>query len=104
MWSSTLLDALGYISLKPEQVHTFFKLLDQRYARASTLITSDLAYEAWYALFQRKCLVDAMLDRLQHHCITIHIDAPSLRAPERSPSSYRPPAAMRADNAKPDWV
>jgi DNA replication protein DnaC len=82
-----LIDALGYINLKPEAVHAFFKLLDQRYARTSTLITTDLAYQDWYPLFQRKSLVDAMLDRLQHHCITIQIDGPSLRAPAPSAAS-----------------
>jgi hypothetical protein len=25
---------------------------------------------------------DALLDRLQHHCITIRIDGPSLRSPD----------------------
>ena len=82
-----LIDALGFINPKPEQVQALFKLLDQRYARTSTLITTDLAYPDWYPLFQRKSLVDAMLDRLRHHCITIHIDGPSLRAPPESTPS-----------------
>ena len=58
--------------------------LDLRYGRTSTLITTNLPYEEWYQLFQRKSLVDAMLDRLKHHCITIHIDGPSLRTPDTS--------------------
>jgi len=41
------------------------------------LETSD-----WYELFNKKSLVDALLDRLQHHCVTIHIRGPSLRTPE----------------------
>jgi DNA replication protein DnaC len=39
-----------------------------------------LDYPEWYDLFQRKTLVDALLDRLKHHCITIRISGPSLRA------------------------
>jgi hypothetical protein len=27
-------------------------------------------------------LVDALLNRLQHHCVTIHVGGPSLRVPE----------------------
>ena len=42
----------------------------------------NLDYPDWYELFQRKPLVDALLDRLQHHCITIRIDGPSLRVPD----------------------
>ena len=76
-----LIDQLGYLPLKPEQVHAFFRLIELRYARQSTLITTNLDYPEWYDLFQRKPLVDALLDRLQHHCITLRIDGPSLRAP-----------------------
>lgn len=75
-------DELGYLSLQPEQVNAFFKLLDMRYGRRPSIITTNIDYPDWYDLFQRKPLVDAMLDRLQHHCITIRIDGPSLRVPD----------------------
>jgi len=76
-----LIDELGYLSLKPEQANAFFKLMAMRYGRKSTMITSNLAYEEWYELFGRKALVDALLDRLRHQCITIHIKGASLRQP-----------------------
>lgn len=83
------IDELGYLTLKPEQVNAFFKLMDMRYGRRPTLITTNLDYPDWYELFQRKPLVDALLDRLQHHCITIRIDGPSLRVPDHDPASPR---------------
>ena len=76
-----LIDELGYLTLKPEQVNAFFKLMGERYGRKSSIITTNLDYPEWYELFQRKTLVDALLDRLKHHCITIRINGPSLRAP-----------------------
>ena len=77
-----LIDEIGYLSLKPEQVNAFFKLMEERYTRKrSTILTTNLPYSEWYDLFQRKNLVDALLDRLNHHCITIHINGPSLRVP-----------------------
>jgi DNA replication protein DnaC len=76
-----LIDELGYLTLKPEQVNTFFKLMGERYGRKSTIITTNLDYSEWYDLFRRKSLVDALLDRLKHHCITIRINGPSLREP-----------------------
>jgi DNA replication protein DnaC len=76
-----LVDELGYLTLKPEQSNAFFRLMDQRYGRVSTLITTNLEPTAWYELFANKALVDALLDRLQHRCITIRIDGPSLRTP-----------------------
>jgi len=75
-----LIDELGYLTLKPEQVNAFFKLMGERYGRKSSIITTNLDYTEWYELFQRKTLVDALLDRLKHHCITIRINGPSLRA------------------------
>jgi DNA replication protein DnaC len=76
-----LIDDLGYLTLKPEQINAFFKLMGERYSRKSTIITTNLDYPEWYDLFKRKSLVDALIDRLQHRCITIKIDGPSLRTP-----------------------
>ena len=97
-----LIDELGYLTLKPEQVNAFFKLLDLRYARRPSLITTNLDYPEWYDLFQRKPLVDALLDRLKHHCITIPISGPSLRVPDppsRSPRGRRRKIAEKDDKA-----
>lgn len=83
-----VIDEIGYLNLKSEQVNAFFKLMEQRYNRKSTIITTNLEYEQWYELFQRKSLVDALLDRLRHRCTTIRIDGPSLREPsEEQPST-----------------
>jgi len=87
-----LIDELGYLTLKPEQSNAFFRLMDQRYGRVSTIITTNLEPSAWYELFDKKPLVDALLDRLHHRCITIHIKGPSLRSPE-------PTATPPQDNA-----
>jgi len=81
--------------LKSEQVNAFFRLMDQRYGRVSTIITTKLDYPAWYALFDNKPLVDALLDRLQHHCITIRIDGPSLRASTAGDASAAPVPSPR---------
>jgi DNA replication protein DnaC len=77
-----LIDEVGYLTLKPEQVNAFFRLMEERYGRTSTIITTNLAYNDWYSLFQRKSLVDALLNRLRHYCVTIHVPGPSLRIPQ----------------------
>ena len=76
-----VIDELGYLNLRTEQVNAFFRLMDQRYGRVSTIITTNLDYPQWYELFNNKPLVDALLDRLQHHCITVRIEGASLRTP-----------------------
>jgi DNA replication protein DnaC len=87
-----VIDELGYLTLKPEQANAFFRLMDQRYGRVSSIITTNLEPADWYELFNKKSLVDALLDRLQHHCITIHIRGPSLRTPDPAP----PPSGMKS--------
>lgn len=78
-----LIDELGYLTLKPEQVNSFFKLMGERYGKHATIITTNVDYPDWYDLFQKKSLVDALLDRLKHRCITIRINGPSLRVPTK---------------------
>ncbi len=76
-----LIDELGYLNLNPEHCNIFFRLMDERYARNPTIITTNLEYEEWYGLLGNKSMVNALLSRLRHRCHTIRIDGPSLRDP-----------------------
>ena len=96
-----VIDELGYLNLKPEQVNAFFRLMDQRYGRVSTIITTNLDYSSWYELFNNKALVDALLDRLQHHCITVRIEGASLRAPASVDASPVLPSAPQTAQKTP---
>jgi DNA replication protein DnaC len=75
-----LIDEMGYLNLRPEQSNIFFKLMEERYGKKSTIITTNLHYDRWYDFLGNKDMVSALLDRLRHRCHTIHIDGPSLRA------------------------
>jgi len=75
-----VIDDFGLRPLHSPQDEDFHDLINERYERASTLIT-NLEPTAWYELFANKALVDALVDRLQHRCITIRINGPSLRTP-----------------------
>lgn len=90
-YSILVIDELGYLTLKNEQINAFFKLMGERYGKASTIITTNLDYPDWYELFQRKSLVDALLDRLKHRCITININGPSLRVRTLKNGTSQPP-------------
>ena len=77
-----VIDELGYLNLRPEQSNIFFKLMEERYGRKSTIISTNLDYDEWYAFLGEKQMVGALLDRLRHRCTTVRIDGPSLRTPE----------------------
>jgi DNA replication protein DnaC len=76
------IDEVGYLNVKPEQSNTFFKLMEERYSRHSTIITTNLDYDEWPNFLGNKMMVDALLSRLRHHCHTVKIDGPSLRDPQ----------------------
>lgn len=76
-----VIDELGYLNLRPEQSNIFFKLLEERYQRHPTVITTNLEYSEWPGFLGNPHLVQALLSRLRHHCHTVRIDGPSLRDP-----------------------
>jgi DNA replication protein DnaC len=74
-----VIDEMGYLNLKPEQTNIFFKLMEERYRRKPTIITTNLDYSEWSGFLGNKALVEALLSRLRHQCHTVKIDGPSLR-------------------------
>ncbi len=77
-----LIDEMGYLNLRPEQTNIFFKLMEERYNRRATLITTNLEYDEWGEFLGNRSMVEALLSRLRHRCHTVRIDGPSLRQPQ----------------------
>ena len=75
------IDELGYLTIRPEQSNIFFKLMEERYTKHPTIITTNLAYDEWHGFLGNRPMVEALLSRLRHRCKTIAIDGPSLRDP-----------------------
>ena len=76
------IDELGYVNVKAEQANIFFKLMEERYHRHSTIITTNLGYDEWRNFLGNPAMVDALLSRVRHYCHTIHIQGPPLREPQ----------------------
>ena len=77
-----LIDEFGYLNLKPEQCNIFFKLIEERYRRKPTIITTNLGYDEWHNFLGNRAMVDALLSRLRHFCHTVKVDGPPLRQPQ----------------------
>jgi DNA replication protein DnaC len=77
-----LIDELSYVNLKPEQSNILFKLMEERYHRHATIVTTNLDYQEWRNFLGNPAMVDALLSRVRHYCHTIRIDGPSLRDPQ----------------------
>jgi DNA replication protein DnaC len=61
-----LVDELGYLNLNTEQSNMFFKLMEERYRRHSTIITTNLVYDEWPNFLGNRPMVEALLSRLRH--------------------------------------
>jgi DNA replication protein DnaC len=77
-----VIDEMGYLNLRPEQTNIFFRLMEERYNRRSTIITTNLEYDEWHEFLGNRSMVEALLSRLRHRCHTVRIDGPSLREPQ----------------------
>ena len=55
------------------------EIVEERYGRRSTIVTSQLPVEAWHEVVGEPTFADAILDRLVHNAYRITLDGPSLR-------------------------
>lgn len=65
--------------LTPEQSRLVLDLLDDRYRRRSTLLTSQLPVAAWHEQFKDDTIADAILDRLAYDSYRLELEGGSMR-------------------------
>src|SRR5947209_7485445 len=75
-----ILDDLGYVQQSREQREVLFTLLAERYERGSVLLTSNLPFSGWEAIFKDPMTTAAAIDRLVHHSVIIELNLSSYRA------------------------
>jgi len=56
-----------------------FTLLAERYERGSVLLTSNLPFSKWEAIFKDPMTTAAAIDRLVHHSVVLEMNIPSYR-------------------------
>lgn len=66
-----LIDELGYVTPQPGQINHFFRLVESRYGKRPTLITTNLGYKEWPKFLGNGPMAGALLRRLLHTCHTI---------------------------------
>jgi DNA replication protein DnaC len=74
-----VLDDFGLAPLADEVVRDLLEILDDRYDRRSTLITSQLPVEQWHGHLGDRTVADAILDRLVHNAYRVALKGDSLR-------------------------
>jgi DNA replication protein DnaC len=77
-----ILDDWGPDRLTAPQRRDLMEIVEDRYGRGSTLITSQLPVDKWHDIIDEPTFADAILDRLVHNAYRLALGGPSLRNPE----------------------
>ena len=74
-----IVDEIGYLPIGEKEAKMFFQLIDMRYEKKSTIITSNINLSDWGKIFSDSLIASAILDRLVHHSSIVNILGNSYR-------------------------
>ena len=90
-----VVDEIGYLPVNQTGAMLFFQLINRRYERASTVLTSNKGFEEWGDVLGDEVMAAVLIDRLLHHCHIVNIRGNSYRMrhhTELSKVLHSPPA------------
>ena len=103
--SLLIIDEIGYLTIGAGAGNLFFQLVNARYEKGAMILTSNRGFSEWDQVFGDPVVATALLDRLLHHAVVVHIEGASYRLRQHAdlipetlrskPFSNPPPAAPR---------
>lgn len=74
-----VLDDLLLTPMKDAERRDLLELIEDRYDRCSTVITSQIPTKTWHEAFGDPTIADAICDRLVHNAHVLSLRGPSMR-------------------------
>jgi len=102
-----VVDEIGYLPVTANGANLFFQLVNARYEKASTVLTSNKSFKEWGDVLGDSVVATALLDRLLHHCHILNIKGNSYRLrqyPGLTLPEPPPPPARRGRPPRPKEV
>lgn len=78
-----IIDEVGYLPIDHQGSNLFFQLIAKRYMTKSTIITTNMPFSKWGAVFSDNTLASAVLDRLLHYSHIVRITGNSYRIKDK---------------------
>lgn len=72
-----IIDELGYLPIDKDDSKLFFQLIDMRYEKKSTILTTNINFNSWDDIFYDPVIANAILDRILHHAHVVSINGNS---------------------------
>jgi len=78
-FDALLIDDIGYVQQEQQEMEVLFTLLAHRYECGSVMLTSNLPFSKWDAIFKDPMTTAAAIDRLVHHSVILELNISSYR-------------------------
>ena len=90
-----VIDEIGYLSYGTHHADLLFEIINRRYERKPTLITTNRPFAEWGQVFPNAACVVSIVDRLIHHAEVLVIEGESYRMREAKERAAQKAAAKR---------
>lgn len=78
-----IIDEIGYVQFDRAAATWLFQLIERRYERHSTIVTSNKSFADWSDILGDTTMAGALLDRLLHHSHVLNLKGESYRLRKR---------------------
>jgi DNA replication protein DnaC len=95
-----VVDEIGYLSYANRHADLLFELLNRRYEKKSTIITTNKPFSQWQEVFPSAGCIVSLADRLVHRSEVIAIEGKSYRLKEAEERSERNKRKRRTPKAQ----
>ncbi|HIL20162.1 MAG TPA: AAA family ATPase [Candidatus Thioglobus sp.] len=77
-----VIDEVGYLSYSNRHADLLFEIINRRYEKNSTIVTTNRPFGEWNEVFPNAACVVSLIDRLVHHSEVLAIEGDSYRMKE----------------------
>lgn len=78
-YEAVIIDDIGYIQHRWEEMEVLLAFLADRYEQGSVMVTSNLPFSRWEQIFKDSMTTAAAIDRLVHHSVVLELNLSSYR-------------------------